>query len=137
MRETNEDSNGERENKAIGKALQTKEQWGRVHGVSSKVTWKEGFLKYKSMYRKQKITSTPHVDVEELKRQVRREVIGDLSPILEVSGIQFPNIGAVMSDEKRRSSLASTAAGGGWPHEDLQAPTFGHSIESDTTDNLA
>jgi hypothetical protein len=65
------------------------------------------------MYRKQKITSTPHVDVEELKRQVRREVIGDLSPILEVSGIQFPNIGAVMSDEKRRSSLASTAAGGG------------------------
>jgi hypothetical protein len=65
------------------------------------------------MYRKQKITSTPHVDVEELKRQVRREVIGDLRPILEVSGIQFPNIGAVMSDEKRRSSLASTAAGGG------------------------
>jgi hypothetical protein len=39
------------------------------------------------MYRKQKITSTPHVDVEELKRQVRREVIGDLRPILEVSGI--------------------------------------------------
>jgi hypothetical protein len=32
---------------------------------------------------------------------------------LEVSGIQFPNIGGVMSDEEHRSSLASIAAGGG------------------------
>jgi hypothetical protein len=36
------------------------------------------------MYRKQKITSTPPIDVEELKRQLRREVLGDLRPILEV-----------------------------------------------------
>jgi hypothetical protein len=36
-----------------------------------------------------------------------------MRPILEGSGIQFPNIGAVMSDEKRRSILASTTAGGG------------------------
>jgi hypothetical protein len=27
--------------------------------------------------------STPHVDVEDLKRQLRREVLGDLRPILE------------------------------------------------------
>jgi hypothetical protein len=43
LRESSEDSNGERENDALSKALQTKEQRGRVHGVSSKVTWKEGF----------------------------------------------------------------------------------------------
>jgi hypothetical protein len=36
-----------------------------------------------------------------------------MRPILEASGIQFPNIGAVMSDKEYRSSLASTAAGGG------------------------
>jgi hypothetical protein len=35
------------------------------------------------MYQKQKTTSTPQVDVEELKRQRRREVLGDLRPILE------------------------------------------------------
>jgi hypothetical protein len=29
------------------------------------------------------MTSTPQVDVEELKRQLRREVLGDLRPILE------------------------------------------------------
>jgi hypothetical protein len=65
------------------------------------------------MYQKRKITLTPQVDVEELKRQLRREVLGDPTPILEASGIQFPNIGAVMSDEEHRSSLASTAGRGG------------------------
>jgi hypothetical protein len=80
--------------------------------------------------------STPQVDVE-LKRQLRREVLGDLRPILEASGIQFSNIGVVMSDEDRRSSLASTIAGGGRPHEDVQAPASGPSIEPDTIDNLA
>jgi hypothetical protein len=34
------------------------------------------------MYQKQKTTSTPKVDVEEPKRQLRREVIRDLRPIL-------------------------------------------------------
>jgi hypothetical protein len=82
------------------------------------------------------MTSTPQVDVE-LKRQLRREVLGDLRPILEASGIQFSNIGVVMSDEDRRSSLASTIAGGGRPHEDLQAPASGPSIEPDTIDHLA
>jgi hypothetical protein len=35
------------------------------------------------MYRKHKTNSTPHVNMEELKRQLRREVLGDLRPILE------------------------------------------------------
>jgi hypothetical protein len=35
------------------------------------------------MYRKRKMTSTPHVDMEELKRQLRREVLEDLRSILE------------------------------------------------------
>jgi hypothetical protein len=113
LRESSEDSNGERENNTFSKALQTKEQRGRVCGVSSKITWKKGFLEYKSMYRKRKTTSTSQVDVKELKRQLRREVLGGLRPILEASGIQFPNIGAVMSDEEHKSSLVSTAAEGG------------------------
>jgi hypothetical protein len=108
LRESSEDSNGERENDALTKALQTKEQRGRVHGVSSKLTWKEGFPKNKSTYQKWKTTSTPHVDVEELKRQLRRELLGDLRSILESHGIQFPNITGFMSEEERRSSLAST-----------------------------
>jgi hypothetical protein len=33
------------------------------------------------------MTSTPQVDIEELKRQLRREVLGDLRPILEASCI--------------------------------------------------
>jgi hypothetical protein len=87
LRESSEDSNNERENDALSKALQTKEQWGCVRCVSSKVTWKEGFLQHKSMYRKQKMTSTPQVDMEELKRQLRMEVLGDLRHILEALGI--------------------------------------------------
>jgi hypothetical protein len=66
-------------------------------------------LEHKSMYRKQKMTSTPLVDVEELKRQLRRRVLGDLMPILEAQGIQFPDIGGVMSDKERRCNFASTA----------------------------
>jgi hypothetical protein len=61
---------------------------------------------------KEKMTSTPHVDVEELKRQLRREVIGDQRPILEAQGIQFPDIAEVMSDEEHRSSIASIVMGG-------------------------
>jgi hypothetical protein len=30
------------------------------------------------MYQKRKMTSTPYVDVEELRRQLIREVLGDL-----------------------------------------------------------
>jgi hypothetical protein len=50
--------------------------------------------------------------VEELKRQLRREVLGDLRPILEAKGIQFPDTGGVMTDEEHRRSLASTAGVG-------------------------
>jgi hypothetical protein len=38
LRESNEDSNCERENDALSKALQTKEQRGHVHSVFSKMT---------------------------------------------------------------------------------------------------
>jgi hypothetical protein len=68
LRESSGDSNGERENDALTKALQTKEQRDCVHGVCSKLTWKEDFLEYKSMYQKQKMTSTPYVDVDKVKR---------------------------------------------------------------------
>jgi hypothetical protein len=93
LRESSEDSNGEKENDALTMALQTKEQQGRVRGISSKLTRREGFLEHKSMYQKWKTTLTPNVDVEELKRQLRREVddhIGSfryLVPILETQGI--------------------------------------------------
>jgi hypothetical protein len=39
------------------------------------------------MYQKWKMTLTSQVDVEELKRQLRREVLGDLRHILKDSGI--------------------------------------------------
>jgi hypothetical protein len=44
LRESNKDSNGERKNSALTKALQTKEQQGHVRGCSSKLTWKKGFF---------------------------------------------------------------------------------------------
>jgi hypothetical protein len=43
---------------------------------------------------------------------LKRELLGDVKPILKVQGIQFPDIGEVISEEERRSSLASTAGGG-------------------------
>jgi hypothetical protein len=110
LRESSEDSNGERENDTLTKTLQIKEQRGHVHGIFSKLTWNEGFLEHKSIYWKRKMTSTPNVDVEELKRKLRRDVLGELRSILEVQGIQFPDIGGVMSDEERRSSFTSIAA---------------------------
>jgi hypothetical protein len=48
--------------------------------------------------------------MEELKRQLKIELLGDLKPMLEAQGIQFPDIAGVMSEGERRSSLASTAA---------------------------
>jgi hypothetical protein len=52
LKESSENSNGERENDALSKALQTKVQREHVCGVFSKVAWKEGFPQHKSMYRK-------------------------------------------------------------------------------------
>jgi hypothetical protein len=87
LRESSEDSNGERENDTLTKALQTKEQRGHVCGISSMLTWKEGILEHKSMYHKRKMTLTLQVDMEELKRQLRREVLGALRSILKAQGI--------------------------------------------------
>jgi hypothetical protein len=85
LRESSEDSNGERENDALSKALQTKEQRGRAHGVFSKVTWKMGFSQHKSMYQKQKMASTPQVDVGGAEKKAEKQgsrrleaYIGDL-----------------------------------------------------------
>jgi hypothetical protein len=41
----------------------------------------------------------PRVDIEELKRQLRREFLEDLKPILESQEIQFLDIAGVMSKE--------------------------------------
>jgi hypothetical protein len=72
LRESSQGSNeDERENVALSRALGTKEQGGRVRGVSSKLTWKEGFPTHKSSYQKQKMVSSAMVDIEEIKRQVR------------------------------------------------------------------
>jgi hypothetical protein len=85
--------------------------------------------------------------MEELKIQLKRELLGDLKAILEAQGIRFPDIVGVMSEEESRSSLASTMAiGGGQPQGELQVaasgPVEGHelplpSLELDTIDNLA
>jgi hypothetical protein len=88
FRESSEDSNGERENDALSKALQYKEQRGYVCGVSSKMTWKESFPEHKSMYRKQKMTSTPQVDVEELKKIAEKG--GSRRPEAYTEGLRYP-----------------------------------------------
>jgi hypothetical protein len=83
--------------------------------------------------------STPQVDVEKLKRQLKRELLRDLKPILEDQGIQFLDITGVMREEERRSSLASTA-GGGWPQGEppvAVSPQLHSSMEPDIIDNLA
>jgi hypothetical protein len=49
LRESSKDLNGERENDALTKTLQTKEQQDYVRGVSSKLI-KDGFSEHKSMY---------------------------------------------------------------------------------------
>jgi hypothetical protein len=77
--------------------------------VSSKLTWNEGFPEHKSSYRKRKMVSSAMVDIEEIKRQVRIELLGDLRPIFESQGLPVADIGAVGNEEERRSSLASTA----------------------------
>jgi hypothetical protein len=53
------------------------------------------------------MTSTPRIDMEELKGELRRDLLGDLKHILESQGIQFPHIAGMMSEEERRSSFAS------------------------------
>jgi hypothetical protein len=95
--------------------------------------------------------------MEELKRQPRRELLGDLKPVLESQRIQFPNIAGMMSKEECRNNFASTTAtpvtieptdqvsGSGKPHglevatsrpEEVDKPTQ-PSLDPDTIYNLA
>jgi hypothetical protein len=99
LREGNQDSNkGDKENNALTNALGTTDQQGCVHGVLSKLTSKKGFLQNKSRYCKWKTSSSPMADMEELKRQLRMELLGDLKPIFEYEGIQFPDIPGMMNE---------------------------------------
>jgi hypothetical protein len=65
---SSKDSNGER--KMMPSARPCKPRSNEVVFMVFPVSWPErrGFLEHKSMYRKQKMTSTPQVNVEELKR---------------------------------------------------------------------
>jgi hypothetical protein len=96
LRESGQGSNeDERENDALSRALGTKEQRGCVRGVSSKLTWKEGFSAHKSSYQKRKMVSSAMVDIEEIKRQVKIQLLGDLRPIFESQGLPVTDIGAI------------------------------------------
>jgi hypothetical protein len=89
LRESSQGSNeDERENDTLSRALETKEQRGCVRGVSSKLTWNEGFPAHKSSYRKRKMVSLAMVDIEEIKRQVRIQLLGDLRPIFSLKDYQ-------------------------------------------------
>jgi hypothetical protein len=55
------------------------------------------------------MVSSTMVDIEEIKRQVRIQLLGDLRPIFESQGLPVPDIGAVWNEEKRRSNLAFIA----------------------------
>jgi hypothetical protein len=94
------------------------------------------------------MVSSATVDIEEIKRQVRIQLLGDLRPIFESQGLPVPDIGAVGNEEERRSSLASTAAApntelvdqapaGSVPQENPLVATSGPSLEPDTIDTLA
>jgi hypothetical protein len=78
--------------------------------VSSKLTWNEGFLAHKLSYRKWKMVLSAMANIEEIKQQVRIQLLGDLRPIFESQRLPMPDIGAVGNEEECRSSLASTAA---------------------------
>jgi hypothetical protein len=88
------------------------------------------------------------VDIEEIKRQVRIQLLGDLRPSFESQGLPMSDIGVVGNEEERRSSLASTAAtpntkladqapAGSVPQENPLGATFGPSLEPNTIDTLA
>jgi hypothetical protein len=149
LRESSQGSNEDkRENDAHFRALGTKEQRGCIHGVSIKLTWNEGFSTHKLSYRKQKMVSSATIDIEEIKRQVRIQLLGDLRPIFESQGLPVFDIGAVGNEEERKSSLASTATAPNIeladqaptesvPQENPLVATSGPSLEPNTIDNLA
>jgi hypothetical protein len=96
--------------------------------VSSKLTWNEGFPTHKSSYRKKKMISSAMVDIEEIKQQVRIQLLGDLRSIFTSQGLPVPDIGAVGNEEERRSSLASTAAAPNTELADGRECTTGKSV---------
>jgi hypothetical protein len=88
------------------------------------------------------------VDIEEIKRQVRIQLLGDLMPIFESQGLSMPDIGAIVNDEEHRSSLASTAVApntkladqasvGSVPQENPLGAMYGPSLEPNMIDTLA
>jgi hypothetical protein len=116
--------------------------------VSSKLTLNEDFLAHKLSYRKWKMVPSATIGIEEIKRQVKIQLLGDLRPIFESQGLPMPDIGAIGNEEERRSSLASTAAApnieladqapaGSVPQENMLGATSGPSLEPDTIDTLA
>jgi hypothetical protein len=111
--------------------------------------WKEGFPAHKSSYQKRKMVSSATVDIKELRRQVRIQLLGDLRPIFESQGLPVPDIGVDGNEEEHRSSLASKAAapnieladqapaGSGRPQENPLVATSRPSLEPDTIDTLS
>jgi hypothetical protein len=117
--------------------------------VSNKLTWKGGFLAHKSRYQKWKMVSSATVDIEEIKWQVRIQLLGDLRPIFESQGLPVPNIGVIGNEVECWSGLASIVAapnteladqapvGSGRPQENPLVATFGPSLEPNTIDTPA
>jgi hypothetical protein len=79
LMESSQGSNeGEREFDAHTRTLGTREQRGRVRGVSSQLTWKEGLPERKGSYRKRTRVSLSKIDIEEIKRELKMEMFGEL-----------------------------------------------------------
>jgi hypothetical protein len=94
------------------------------------------------------MVSSATVDIEDIKRQVRIQLLGDLRPIFESQGLPVPDIGVVGNEEERRSILASAAVApnteladqvpvGSVPQENPLVATTGPSLEPDVIDTLA
>jgi hypothetical protein len=96
------------------------------------------------------------LDIEELKRQLRRDILENLKPLFESQGLQFPDIPRMMNEEDHWSILASTMVAPmnkgddqvAWSEgpEGLEVPAADTiaieyqpqpSLESNTIDNLA
>ncbi|PVH64317.1 hypothetical protein PAHAL_2G236100 [Panicum hallii] len=137
LMESSQGSNeGVREFDALTRALGTREQRGHVRGVSSQLTWKEGFPEHKGRYRKRTRDSSSKVDIDEIKRQVKMEMFGELKTIFESQGLPFPDLPGSTMSEERSDRVASTAAGAsqGRGTERAIVPI---SVEPDTIDGLA
>jgi hypothetical protein len=84
------------------------------------------------MYQKLRMTSTPQVDMEELKRQLNRELLEEERRSSLTSIVVTPITTEPMSDQE--------PTGGGWPQGELlvvASPALHSSLEPDTIDNLA